>query len=109
MVMNATGGNMKRISDQEIAEKLDSEYPDTKPDDIFKYREVMKKSIRFIAQAQLEADKEWVLKELDLAFALAPNDDAYLRIMVNDIREEIRTGLRAAERQDLKRKKAGYL
>ena len=29
--------------------------------------------------------------------------------MVNDIREEIRTGLRAAERQDLKRKKAGYL
>lgn len=51
---------MIRLTDEEIANKLDGAFPSTNPESIDDYRELMRKSLRFIAKVQLKKlGDEW--------------------------------------------------
>ena len=45
-------------------------------------------------------ERKRIIIELDKCFSLAPNDDSYLRILVKDTLEYLRTGKRRKQRVD---------
>lgn len=66
------------------------------------YDEICKAQLAHATPILVKQERERITNELDACFKLAPNDNEYLKMLIEDTLAYIKTGLRRKERQALK-------